>query len=94
MSSRPAAIWPPDVSPIDVRDLGRLGISKDDQLYWDGRRIEIRKTISLTRVQTIVTTLAAICAVLGALGGFVTGLNNASIFLCARGIHTLTCPKQ
>jgi hypothetical protein len=32
-------------------------------------------------------------AVLGAVGGFVTGLNNASVFLCARGIHWLSCPS-
>jgi hypothetical protein len=86
--------WPPGVDPIDVRDLGRLGINQDDQLFWDGRRIEIRKTISLTKFQTFITTLAAIFAVLGALGGFVTGFNNASIFLCARDIHVLTCPKR
>jgi hypothetical protein len=27
-----------------------------------------------------------------AIGGFVTGLNNASVFLCARGIDWLSCP--
>jgi hypothetical protein len=30
--------------------------------------------------------------VLGGTGGFATGLNDASVFLCARGQHWLSCP--
>jgi hypothetical protein len=92
VTDRDPAAWPDGVEQIGLEDLGRLGINRHDQLFWDGRRIEVRQSIALTGFQKVIATLAALCAVLGALGGFVTGFNNASIFLCARGIGWLSCP--
>jgi hypothetical protein len=61
-------------------------------LFWDGKRIEIRRPLVLTGLQRTVATVVTICAVLGGLGGFVSGLNNAALFLCGRGIQWLGCP--
>jgi hypothetical protein len=80
------------VEPIGLADFGRLGINADDQLSWDGRRIEARQSLVLTGLQTFIATPAALCVVQVALGGFVTAVNNASIFLCARGNAWLICP--
>lgn len=85
--------WPKDVRPIGVEDLERLGLDHDNQLFWDGRRVEIRRSIRLTGFQKAVTAVLSICAILGGLGGAVTGLNNASVFLCARGYTWLSCPS-
>ena len=76
--------WPKGVEPIGLEDLNRLGISPTNELFWDGRRVEVRRPLVLTRPQAIVTTIVTVFAVLGGLCGFVTGLNNASVFLCAR----------
>jgi hypothetical protein len=84
--------WPDGVEPIGLEDLGRLGISRTDELFWDGRRIEVRRSLVLTRFQKIVTAIVTVFAILGGLGGFVTGLNNASLFLCARNVLWLSCP--
>lgn len=84
--------WPASVSPIGVEDLGRLGIDPGNQLFWDGKRIEVRNRLDLTRVQKVFAVVFSVFAVLGAIGGFVTGLNNASVFLCARDVHWLSCP--
>jgi len=84
--------WPRDVTPIAIEDLGRLGINSDNLLFWDGRRIEVRNRLDLSRVQKLVAGIVSVFAILGALGGFVTGLNNASIFLCGRGVQWLGCP--
>ena len=92
MSGRSAAGWPEGVEQVGLEDLGRLGINRDDQLFWDGRRIEVRRSLNLTRFQKVITGIVTFFAVLGGVGGFVTGLNNASIFLCAREIHWLSCP--
>lgn len=86
------ARWPPDVTPISVEELDRLGLNAKNQLFWDGRRIEVRNRLALTRLQQLLAIVVSIAAVLGAIGGFVTGLNNASIFLCARGIDWVSCP--
>lgn len=90
--STPSQKWHPDVSPISVEDLDRLGINAKHQLFWDGHRVETRQSLSLTGFQKIFTGVVTLCAVLGAIGGFVSGVNNASIFLCARNVHWLTCP--
>jgi len=92
MSGQPSASWPKGVEQVGLEDLGRLGISQDDQLFWDGRWIEVRRSLNLTRFQKIVTGIVTSFAVLGGVGGFVTGFNNASIFLCARDIRWLSCP--
>jgi hypothetical protein len=88
----PIEDWPPDVTPISVEELGKLGLNPRNQLFWDGKRIEIRNRIDLTRLQKILAVIVSVFAVLGAVGGFVTGFNNASIFLCTRGIQWLSCP--
>jgi hypothetical protein len=84
--------WPAGIEPIGIDDLRRLGINRDNELFWDGRRVEVRRRLVLTRFQTVVTAIVTVCAILGGLGGFVTGLNNASVFLCGRGLHWLGCP--
>jgi hypothetical protein len=84
--------WPNGVRPILVPDLKRLGINEQNELFWDGRHVEIRRPLTLTRFQKFITIIVTFCAVLGALGGFVTGFNNASVFLCARHVTFLTCP--
>ena len=84
--------WPPGVTPIGVEDLDRLGLNPSNQLFWDGKRIEVRNRFDLTRLQKTFAIIVSVFAVLGGLGGFVTGFNNASAFLCARGVHWLSCP--
>ena len=87
-----APIWPAGVEPVGIDDLDRLGINDQDQLFWDGRRIEVRRPLNLTGAQKLIAALVTVFAILSGLGGFVTGFNNASIFLCARGITWLSCP--
>jgi hypothetical protein len=91
MADRPSG-WPPGVERISLEDLGRLGINPRQELFWDGRHVEIRRRLTFTGVQKLIALVVTICAILGGLGGFVTGFNNASIFLCARHISYLTCP--
>jgi hypothetical protein len=89
--SRPPG-WPAGVEPISLEDLGRLGINPQNELFWDGRTIEIRRRLTFTGFQKAIAFIVTVCAILGGLGGFVTGFNNASVFLCARHLAYLTCP--
>jgi hypothetical protein len=86
--------WPPDVTPIGIEDLDKLGLNQRNQLFWNGKRIELRNRLDLTGLQKTVAVIVSVFAVLGALGGFVTGLNNAANFLCGRDIHWLSCPMM
>jgi hypothetical protein len=91
MSGTDPSGWPADVARISVEDLDRLGINARNELFWDGKRIEIRRRLDLTKVQKSVAIVVSAFAILGSLGSFVTGLNNASAFLCARGRPWLGC---
>jgi len=84
--------WPPGVRELGVDDLKRLGIDRNHQIYWDGRLIEIRRSIVLTGFQKIIALIVTVVGVLAGLSTIATGVNNASIFLCARHITVLTCP--
>jgi len=86
--------WPAGVEQISIEDLGRLGISHDDQLFWDGRRIEVKRRLDLTKLQKAFALVVTIMALLGGIGGFASGFSDASAFLCARNIHLLSCPVQ
>ena len=86
--------WPAEVERIGVGDLKRLGIDSKNQLYWDGRRVEVRQRLNLTRLQTVAAIVVSIAAILGGLGGFFSGVTDASAFLCARNLHWLSCPLQ
>lgn len=83
--------WPRDVSPITVGDLKRLGIDGGNALYWDGKRVEVRTKLRLTRAQQVLALVVSMFAILGGLGGFLSGVQNLSLFLCARGVHVLGC---
>jgi len=84
--------WPKGVTPISVDDLNKLGLNGYDQLFWDGRRIEIRRKLDLSRTQKALAVMVAVAALLGGIGGFLSGINDAAGFLCARHIGWLTCP--
>jgi hypothetical protein len=84
--------WPRGVEPIGVEDLNRIGIDGRHQLYWDGRRIEIRRSIALTGLQKWVAGVVTVVGVLAGLATIATGYNNAAVFLCARRVTLLTCP--
>jgi len=72
--------WPPDVQPISVADLARLGIDKNRQRSRDSQKIEIRRLD--------LTTAAAI---LGGLGGFRSGLADPDTLFCTHSNHHTLC---
>ena len=91
MTDRPAH-WPKGVNPIGIEAFSRLGLNEDNELFWGGKRIEVRQALVLTGLQKFFAIIVSICAILGGLGGFASGIGNTSLFLCARNIEWLSCP--
>jgi hypothetical protein len=91
MSDRPPprpSHWPPDVEPLVIEEFDKLGRNARNELFWDGRRLVTRSQFLLTWPQRGLAVLAA----LASLATVATGLNNAAVFLCARGKTWLGCP--
>ena len=80
--------WPRDVEPLVIEEFEKLGRNSRNELFWDGQRLVTRSQFLLTWPQRGLAILAA----LASLATIATGLNNASIFLCARGKTWLGCP--
>lgn len=55
--------WPPGVRSIDFENLALFGVDGEGGLYFDGKKVEVRKVISLTKCQAIFASLAAIATV-------------------------------
>jgi hypothetical protein len=71
---------PKDVPrPISLDDLDRMGINSKNELFWDGKQVEVRSRLNLTWPQAVGALLvgaAAIC------GGFASAANDGSEFTC------------
>jgi hypothetical protein len=87
MTERPSH-WPPDVEPLVLEEIEKLGRNPKNELFWDGKRLITRSQYVFTWFQTFLAILAAIAS----LATIATGLNNASIFLCGCGYTWLGCP--
>ena len=80
--------WPPDVEPLVIEEFEKLGRNARNELFWDGRPLVTRSQYLFTWPQIGLAILAALASI----ATLATGLNNASIFLCARGNTWLGCP--
>ena len=92
MTTPPAGARPNGVQPIHIEDLERLGINAENELFWDDKRIEIRRPLILTWSQKLLAIIVTVFAVLGGFGALVSGVKDGAEFLCARDIHWLSCP--
>jgi hypothetical protein len=71
-ASKPPEHWPQDVYPIALEGLDFLGVDSQGRLFWDGKPIEIRKAIDLSRWQTIGAVVVALAAVVGAIAACIS----------------------
>lgn len=62
------ANWPSNVWSIGVDRVDLIGVDEQGELYWNGRRVEVRRGVSLTfwqKVGAIIVAIATICAATG-----------------------------
>jgi hypothetical protein len=65
--------WPEGVTNITWATFDRLGVGRDNHLYWDGHRVETRSRIRLNFWQALATAVIAIGTLLGGLGALAAG---------------------
>jgi hypothetical protein len=59
--------WPAGVYPISLDGLSHLGVGNDGAVYWDGRPIEVRRTLTTwQRVGAVTVTASAVVAAFAA----------------------------
>jgi hypothetical protein len=74
--------WPEGVEPISWVNIDRLGVGQDNQLYWDGRRVETRSRLDLTFWQKVIAGVTGLAVIAGGLGGLSQGIDAGHNFGC------------
>ncbi|HEY5962925.1 MAG TPA: hypothetical protein VIU42_02795, partial [Xanthobacteraceae bacterium] len=62
-----------NVHGLAAADLTRLSIDNDGRLYWDGKPVEVRRRIQMSRAQVVGASVVAAFIVIGAVGAAVQG---------------------
>jgi hypothetical protein len=65
--------------PISLDDLDRMGINGKNELFWDGKQVEVKSRLNLTWPQTVGAILVGVAAICG---GFASAANDGSEFTC------------
>jgi hypothetical protein len=73
------------ITPIEQADLSRLSIDSDGRLYWDGKPVEVRRRILMSRAQIIGASVIGAFVIVGALGAAVQGSLAARDWACRLG---------
>lgn len=56
------------IKTTGMGDLDKFSIDESDNtLYWDGKKVEVKKRLSLTKVEKIVAALVSIAIIVGGL---------------------------
>ncbi len=80
-----------DVRSIGITDLSRLSIDNDGRLYWDGKPVEVRRRIMMSRAQVVGTSVVAAFLVIGAIGAAIQGTSAMRDWACRLGWTNSYC---
>jgi hypothetical protein len=80
-----------NVRPVDMTDLSRLSIDRDGRLYWDGKPVEVRRRIAMSRAQIVGATIVAAFVVIGAVASALQGAVAARELACRLGWSAAAC---
>ncbi len=74
-----------NVHPASAMDLTRLSIDNDGRLYWDGKPVEVRRRLMMSRGQLIGSSVVAFFIVAGAIGSAIQATATMHEWACRAG---------
>ena len=80
-----------NIHPLATADLSRLSIDNDGRLYWDGKPVEVRRRIQMSRAQAVGASIVSVFIVIGAIGAAVQGSLALRDWGCRMGWTTSYC---
>ncbi|MCJ2054766.1 hypothetical protein [Methylobacterium sp. J-070] len=86
--------WPAHVQPISLEGLALLGLDQQGSLYWDGKPVEVRQSLALTRGQKAIAGLVVAFTILGGLGSMLQGAVVAHQWGCQTKAWFKGCPAS
>lgn len=86
--------WPKGVKTISIDRLDLLGFDDNNHLYWDGKKVEVARRLSLTKWQTVGAFVVGIFAVIGAIGSLAQGWAAYNDWACRVEWPAAVCTKS
>jgi hypothetical protein len=62
------------IRSVGVMDLTRLSIDDDGRLYWDGKPVEVRRRLTMSRAQIIGASIIGALVAIAAIGAAIQGV--------------------
>jgi hypothetical protein len=82
--------WPENVRALGPNGTLFMGIDEKNQLYWDGKPIEIQRRLKFSRLQIVGALVVGIATLISGMG---TGLNEGFDFGCKVHWWTQGCAR-
>jgi hypothetical protein len=89
-ASAPAA---GSVHGVSAVDLSRLSIDSDGRLYWDGKPVEVKPRLMMSRGQILGACLVAFFIVIGAIGSALQATVTVHDWACRTGLASVCAPQ-
>ena len=80
-----------NVRAVGAMDLSRMSIDNDGRLYWDGKPVEVRRRMMMSRAQIAGAVLIGLFVFIGAIGAAVQGSAVAHDWACRMGWTNAYC---
>lgn len=79
------------IRSVGVMDLTRLSIDDDGRLYWDGKPVEVRRRLTMSRAQIIGASIIGVLVAIAAIGAGIQGVATTYEWACRAGWTSSPC---
>ncbi|ACK82020.1 MAG: hypothetical protein ACAH20_19905 [Methylobacteriaceae bacterium] len=84
--------WPAGVRPISIDGLGLMGVSGEGLLHWDGRPVEVRRRLDLSKGERFFAILVGAFTIAGSIGAAAQGWAAGHQWMCQAQVVSKWCP--
>lgn len=86
--------WPTGVHPIPIEGMALMGVDEQGMLYWDGKPVEVRRRLELSRGERWFAVGVGLFTILGGVGAVAQGWAAAHQWSCQIEAVAWRCPKK
>ena len=86
--------WPPGVQEVSMGDLSRFGVDAEKRLYFDGKPVEIRRRLDLSKSERWFAIIVGLFTILGSVGAVAQGWAAGHQWACQIEALAWQCPKK
>lgn len=86
--------WPPGVQEVSMGDLSRFGMDAEKRLYFDGKPVEVRRRLDLSKGERWFAIVVGLFTIFGSLAAVAQGWAAGHQWACQIELMSWHCPKK